>query len=292
MTEPQHVPATDQLRTVAQHRVTVDGDHIHYLEAGEEGPPLVLLHGGAIDAAHISWAPQLDTLGDEAHVFAPNLLGYGPNPLPDGPLTIQDHAEAVAGFLAELDLEDVVLAGISMGGGAAIGVGLDHPERVRRIVALDAMGLGSDLSTGKLTWALANLQFMNRLSVELMRRSRGYVEFGLEALVAEEYDVPAELVDLVQEEARRPGAGAAFRALRDGEVSWNGYRTDYSDRLSNLSLPVDLVHGAEDEVIPLSWSERAVDRLPDGDLTVLDETGHMATWERTTRVDEIVSEAL
>lgn len=292
MSEPQHVPATDQLRTLEQQRVTVDGDHIHYLEAGDDGPPLVLVHGGAIDAAHISWAPQLDTLADDAHVYAPNLPGYGPNPQPDGPLTIQDHAEAVAGFLAELDLDDVVLAGISMGGGASIGVGLDHPERVRRIVALDAMGLGSALSTGKLTWVVSKLQFMNRLSVALMRRSRGYVEFGLEALVADEYDVPAELVDLVQEEASRSGAGAGFRALRAGEVTWNGYRTDYTDRLSDLSLPVDLVHGAEDEVIPRSWSERAVDRLPDGDLTVLEETGHMATWERTARVDEIVSSAL
>jgi pimeloyl-ACP methyl ester carboxylesterase len=292
MTTDAHLPRTDTLREVTRDRVTVDGDPIHYLEAGEEGPALVLVHGGAIDAAHISWAPQFDTLAEEAHVFAPNLPGYGPNPLPEGPLTIPDHAEAIAGFLDALDLDDVVLAGISMGGGAAIGVGLDHPERVRHIVALDAMALGSGLSSGKLTWLLAKLRFLNRLSVELMRRSRGYVEFGLEALVADEYDVPSALVDIVHAEAQRRGAGAAFRAFRAGEVTWTGYRTDYSDRLSDLSIPVDLIHGAEDDVIPADWSERAVDRLPGGDLTVLEATGHMATWERTARVNEIVSAAL
>ena len=287
MASDEPVP-TDPLRSVIQDRVTVDGDPIHYLQAGETGPPLVLLHGGIIDAAHISWAPQLDTLADEATVYAPHFPGYGPNPMPDYPLTIGSHVRAIAGFLDELDLEDAVLAGISMGAGVAIGLGLDHPERLRRIVALDAMALGSDLAGGKLTWLLAKLRVTNRLSVALMRRSRGYVEFGLDALVSDTYDVPTELVDLVLEEAQRPGAGAAFREFRANEVGWRGYRTDFSERLGELDVPTTLVHGADDGVFPARWSERAAAAIPESDLHVLEDCGHMPTWERRTEVDALL----
>lgn len=290
--EDDHAADVYSLRQLSQHQVTVDGDPIHYLRAGDSGPPLVLLHGGIIDAAHISWAPQLDTLADDASVYAPHFPGYGPNPMPDDALTIGRHVETIAGFLDALDLEDVVVAGISMGGGVAVGLGLEHPERLDHLVALDAMALGSELSGGKLTWLLAKLQVTNRLSVALMRRSRAYVRLGLEALVHEEYDVPPELVDLVQAEAGRPGAGAAFRNFRANEVGWSGYRTDYTDRLPELTVPTTLVHGRDDEVLPAEWSERAASRIPAAELHLLEDCGHLPTWEHTATVDEIVADSL
>lgn len=292
MATDEHVPDADQLREVTQDRVTVDGDPIHYLQAGEDGPPLVLLHGGIIDAAHISWAPQLDTLADEARVYAPNLPGYGPNPMPDDGLSIPRHVRTVAGFLEWMALEDVVVAGISMGGGVAIGLGLEHPERLRHVVALDAMALGSELSGGKLTWLLSKVQVINRLSVALMRRYRSYVRIGLETLVHEDFIVPSELIDLVQREAERPGAGAAFRSLRANEVTWGGYRTDYSDRFGELDVPARLIHGADDEVFPAAWSRRAADAIPEVDVHVLEDCGHLPTWERRETVDDLVAGVL
>jgi pimeloyl-ACP methyl ester carboxylesterase len=290
--EDEHTPEVYPLRDVAQHRVAIDGTPIHYLRAGDAGPAVVLLHGGIIDAAHVSWAPQLDTLADNARIYAPNLPGYGPNRLPGDDLTIPHHVETMAGFLDALDLEDAVVAGISMGGGVALGLGLDHPDRLDHVVALDAMGLGSELSGGKLTWLLAKLRVTNRFSVALMRRSRAYVRLGLEALVYENDDIPPTLVDLVQAEAGRPGAGSAFRNFRANEVTWQGYRTDYTDRLSAFPVPTTLVHGREDEVFPVAWAERAARDIPAADLHVLEDCGHLPTWERTDRVAEIITAVL
>ncbi len=243
--------ATNTLEAASEETVTVQGDDLHYLVAGDSGPPLVLLHGGIIDAAHISWGPLIEPLAANATVYAPHLPGYGPNAMPDEPLTVDRHVRTVATFLAEVDLTDVVVAGLSMGGGIAVGLALDHTDRLAHVVALDALCLGSELSNGTLTWMLSRMQVLNRVSVGLMRRSRGYVRFGLEQLVAEECDVPERLVDLVSDEVQRPNAGAAFRSFRATEVTRNGYRTDYTDRLGDLTVPVRLVHGADDDVLPV-----------------------------------------
>lgn len=282
-------PAGD-LDVAREETVTVGGDEIHYLVAGDDGPPLVVLHGGIIDAAHVSWGPLIDPLASQATVYAPNFPGYGPNPMPDEPLTIDRHVATVAGFLDELDLSGVVVAGLSMGGGVAVGLALEYPDRLEHVVALDALCLGSELSNGLLTWLLSRVQVLNRASVGLMRRSRGYVRFGLAQLVSEEREVPERLVDLVQAEARRPEAGAAFRSFRASEVTRQGYRTDYTDRLGELGVPTRLIHGADDDVLPVEWSERAAGLVPDADLHVLEDCGHLPTWERTERVRELVED--
>lgn len=194
----------------------------HSLRAGDGGPTLVVLHGGIIDAAHVSWGPLIESLAERSTVYAPNLPGYGPSPVPDDPLTLGRHVRTAAGFLEALDLDCAVVAGISTGGGVAVGLGLDHPDRIEGLVALDALGRGSDLPSGALTWLLAKLQVTNTVSVELMRRSRAYVRFGLEQLYADANEVPEALVDLVYREAHRPDAGAAFRSFRAAEVTRRG----------------------------------------------------------------------
>lgn len=272
--------------------VTVHGDRIHYLAAGEAGPPLVLLHGGIIDAAHITWRPLLEPLAAEATVYAPNFPGYGPNAMPEEGLSVDRHVRSTAGFLEELDLEHAVVAGISMGGGVAVGLGLDHPDRIDRLVVLDALGLGHELSSGKLTWLLAKIQVTNNISIKLMRRSPGLVRSGLEELVAAPDTIPQELVDLVHAEVQRPDAGGAFRSFRSNEVTWHGYRTDYTDRLTDLDVPVRLIHGEDDGVVPLEWSRRADQLVPDSTLDVLANCGHLPTWERTEAVQRVVEDAL
>lgn len=86
---------------VASESIAVDGTRIRYLEAGD-GAPVVLLHGGIIDAAHVSWPPVIDRLVADRHVLGPELLGYGDSDLPDGPYSIQRHAEVITTVLETL----------------------------------------------------------------------------------------------------------------------------------------------------------------------------------------------
>lgn len=271
--------------------VTVDGTRLQYLTGGTGQTPLVLLHGGIIDAAHISWGELLGPLAERTRVYALNLPGYGGSELPDGPLSIPHHVETVASVIDALGIRDPVVAGTSMGGGTALGLALDYPDRVSEVVALEAFGLGSDLPSGLLTWVLAKIQVTNHLSVALMRRSRRFVELSLGSLAADPDSISAATVDRVMDELQRPDAGAAFRKFRATEVTRDGYRTDYSDRVSQLTVPVRYIHGTEDDLLPPRWSERAAERTPDGDCYMLD-CGHLAPLERPDDVYDHITDVL
>lgn len=277
---------------ITDEAVAVDGNRLQYLTGGTGTTPLVLLHGGIIDAAYISWGELLGPLADRTRVYGLNLLGYGGSDLPDGPLSMARHVETVAAFVDELGLEDPVVAGTSMGGGAALGLALDYPDRVDRVVALEAFALGSDLPSGLLTWLLAKIKVTNHVSVALMRRSRGFVERSLGSLAYDPDSISDATVDRVMHEVKRPGAGTAFRKFRAAEVTRDGYRTDYTDRLPELTVPVHYVHGTDDDLLPPRWSERAAERTPDSDLSMLDECGHLAPLEQPDRVHEILTDRL
>jgi len=186
--------------------VTAEGNHIHYREAGS-GPPVVLLHGGIIDAAHVSWPPVIDRLTPEYRVVAPDLLGYGESEVPPGPYSIQRHAAVVAGVLDELDLGPVTLVGVSVGGGVAMQVALDRPDLVARLVPIDSYGLGRELPNGLLSYALARVQLGNEIAVAAFRRSRRLTRASLGGIVHDLDSLPAAAVDAVYREVQRPTAG-------------------------------------------------------------------------------------
>ncbi|MBX0304533.1 alpha/beta fold hydrolase [Haloarcula salinisoli] len=267
--------------------VTIDGPRIHYREAGD-GPPVVLLHGGIIDAATVSWPPVIDRLAPDYRVLAPDLLGYGESDLPPGPYSIPRHAGVVADVLEALDLGPVTLVGLSMGGGVAIQVALDRPDLVDRLVPIDPFGLGRELPNGLLSYALARVQLFNKLAIAAFRRSRRLTRASLGGIVHDLDSLPPAAVEAVYREVQRPTAGAAFRRFRDAEVTRDGYRTTFTDRFSELSMPTQFIHGAHDEVFPVAWARRTADRVPGGELTVLDDCAHWAPRENPDAVAQLI----
>jgi len=269
----------------------VDGSRIHYREAGE-GSPVVLLHGGIIDAAAVSWPPVIDRLAPEHHVVAPDLLGYGESDLPPGPYSIPRHAGVVADVLDALDIGPVTLVGLSMGGGVAIQVALDRPDLVARLAPIDPYGLDCALPNGRLSYALAQVQLLNKLAVAAFRRSRRLTRASLGGLVHDLDSLAPAAVDAVYREVQRPTAGAAFRRFRDGEVTRDGYRTTFTDRFAELSVPTYFLHGAHDGLFPVAWARRAAERVPDAELTVLDDCAHWAPRENPDAVATYVRDAI
>ncbi|WP_436908024.1 alpha/beta fold hydrolase [Halosimplex marinum] len=267
----------------------VDGHRIHFLAAGDPAdPPLVLLHGGIIDAASVSWGAVVEPLAREYRVVAPDLLGYGRSAKPDVTYSLDTHVDVVAEFVATVGLDGPAVAGISMGGGAALGLALRAPERVDRLVLLDSYGLGQELANGALTRLLAKQGLTNKLAVALMRRSRGFTKASLGNIVHDTDALSADAVDAVWAEVKRPGVGKAYRSFRTAEVSPDGYRTDFSDRLDGLDTPTLLLHGEHDEVFPHRWSERAAARIPDSEFHLLDDCAHWAPRERPDTVVDLI----
>ncbi len=195
--------------------VTVDGHRISYVAAGDPGdPPVVLLHGGIIDAGPLSWGAVLEPLADAGYrAVAPDLLGYGDSATPDGPYTIDRHRAVVEGFVEAVGAERPALVGLSLGGAVALAVHLDGETPIDRLGLVSSYGLGTELPNGRLSYLLARVQILNRIAIALFRRSRRLTRASLGGIVHDLDVLAPEAVDLVHEYARQPNAGVAFRSF-------------------------------------------------------------------------------
>lgn len=268
---------------------TVDGCRIAYRRAGTEGPPVVLLHGGGVDDAMLSWRHTIDRLADEYRVYAPDWPEYGDS---EGGVehSIESYAEFLGGFLDAVGLESATLVGLSMGGGAALSVALETPERVDRLVLVNSHGLGARLPVGSFWKAAAHIPGANAMGWAAMGLSDDLARIGLTPLVSSETTLDPEFVREFRSRAGNSGAGTAFEAFQRNEINGNGYaKTDFSDRLESLSVPTLLVHGADDPVVPAAWSEDAAESIPDADVAILEDCGHWTPRECPDRFADVLT---
>ena len=191
-----------------------------------------------------------------------------------------------------LGLERASLAGISMGGGAALGFALHSPQRVEELVLVDSYGLGSQVPWRRLGYLLVRAPLLNELTYALLRRSRTMIRWSLYGLVYSRRTVSEEMVEETDRLLDDPQAGRAWRSFQKNEVGWGGLRTDFSDRLSGLEMPTLLIHGAHDRAVPIAWARRAQERIPDCELRVFSECGHLPPREQPEEFTGVVKRFL
>jgi pimeloyl-ACP methyl ester carboxylesterase len=270
---------------VRDRRVTADGIGLHYLRGDppetDGGPPVVLLHGGVVDAARLSWGGVIEPLATALGrpVIAPDLAGYGDSDRPVAAYSTAFHVRTMRAFCDALGLARLDCCGLSLGGGVGLGLALSD-DRIERLVAVDSFGLGTELPNGLLTWLLAQIPVLNRLSLALLACSRRLTRASLGNIVADPDDVPDAVVDELFALLQREDPGHAFRQWRAAEVTRHGYATSYVDLLPELQQPSLFLHGAEDELFPVAWAERAAERAPEGECSVLPDCGHWPPRER------------
>lgn len=242
--------------------------------AGADAPPVVLVHGGGLDSAALPWrevSPALAGTG-EFVVYAPNLPGYSRSGRPEETPTAAYYARVVGEFLAELDLTDTRLAGVSLGGTAVVGATLAAPERVARLAPIYAYGLGSTVPGGPLAAAFVRVPWLAGYSWRAIRGSRALTALAVRGIVAPGNATPA-LIDEVSA-ALATTDGREWRRLQRAEVTAAGLRTCYLDRLSTLRAPTLYVHGERDPLVPSAWSVRAAAMTSEATPEVLANCGH------------------
>lgn len=259
---------------------------IHYLDAGE-GPELILLHGGGLDSARLSWGHLIPELSEHYRVLAPNWPGYGGSAWSERWYTTQDLIGCLESLLDYWSVPTACLAGISMGGGVAVGLALSKPNRVNQIVLVGSYGLQQYVPMHKLGYFTIHLPGMISISWKLLRWSRLLTRLALKAIMKNSSNISEDLVDECYAAVQEPSAGKAFLSWQRSEVLWNGLRTYYADQLSGLHCPVLLLHGANDPLVPLAAIRRAANRIPRGTLSVFEETGH---WPQREKPDAFIRE--
>ncbi|HSG09389.1 MAG TPA: alpha/beta hydrolase [Longimicrobiales bacterium] len=236
----------------------------------------VLLHGyGGSSFSWRTWAPALARVG---HVVLVDMKGFGSAPKPDdGRYSPRDHAELIHRLIVERDLRRVTLVGHSLGGGVALltALGLldDGSGRLNRMVIVAGAAYRQRLPP------FVTLARYRRLGTALMRclGARRMVRFVLRTIV---YRPKAVTRDQVEGYAKPLSTREARAALIATALQIRPFDLEATTRrYPEIDVPALLLWGRHDRVVPLSVGESLVRALPQGQLVVLEECGHLPAEE-------------
>lgn len=277
--------------------ITVDGLNIRFLTAGEaltreDGAPVVLLHGAGVDSAELSWGLTIEALAHNRRVIAPDLPGYGQSDKPDVHYTIEFYLDFLEHFLNALGLRRVCLVGLSMGGAIALGFTLRHPEQVEKLVPVDPYGIMDRMAWHRTSYLYVASPF-NELSYWFFKRSKPMLRWSLASgLISDPARITPELLEAVLRAAQDPSAGKAFASFQRSEMTWNGLRTNYMDRLYEITAPTLFINGEADSAVPVEYARRAHELVKDSRLYVMPGCKHWPQRDKTAEFNQAVREFL
>lgn len=261
------VKADDGVRVIDLH-----GHPVSYRQVGQ-GPPLLLLHG--ITSSSEAWGDVLPGLAERHTVIAPDLLGHGASAKPRGDYSLGAFASMMRDLLIALGHQRATVVGHSLGGGVAMQFSYQFPERVERLVLVSSGGLGREVHailraaalpgadwvlpavarTGALGAGAATGRFLRRIGLPVSPEAQGIAD-GLATL---------EDADTCR----------AFLHTARSIIDVHGQRVDASDKLYLAAdLPVLIVWGARDSLIPVAHGRSAQALLPHARLEVFERAGH------------------
>ncbi|MBM9594080.1 alpha/beta fold hydrolase [Roseitranquillus sediminis] len=249
----------------------IDGLRVSWLELGpRDGTPMVVLHGGGLDRAGVSWGPALPALARRHRIFAPDLPGHGESDLFSGSYRVPDVGRWLVALLDTLELECAILAGLSLGGAVALWTALATPGRISAVIPVASYGLAPVAPLHPLAFLGTRLP-VNRLAYPLIARSDFAAREALATIVHDRASITPDLLRDVRQLAAAARPHAYDRFLRD-EIGPNGLGTCLIPRLPGLGPPALFIHGRHDRPVPIA-AARAAARAAGARLVELD-TGH------------------
>ncbi|HEV7872213.1 MAG TPA: alpha/beta fold hydrolase [Modestobacter sp.] len=266
--------------------VLLHGHRLSYRIGGTSGPVLLLLHG--LLGSGASFGPALDELARTHRVLAPDLLGHGASEKPSGDYSLGSLATLVRDLLVVLGVDSATVVGHSLGGGVAMQLAYQFPTTAERLVLVDSGGLGRTVSPALRAVALPGAEWVlpavfnpyaARAAARLLRPFQRITPPALAQVVA-------GLATLADAEAR-----AAFVQTARSVIDVRGQRVSATDRLYlAAAMPLLLVWGGRDPVIPVAHAHTLHEQLPGSRLVVFEGAGHFPQVEEPGRFAGVVAE--
>jgi pimeloyl-ACP methyl ester carboxylesterase len=256
--------AQQPAQSAAGKEAIVYGMKIHYVEAGS-GPVVVLLHG--LGGSSQNWAFNTDVLAQKFRVIVPDQLGFGRSDKPFANYRVATYVDFLDGFLKELKIERAALVGNSMGGWIAAAYTLAHPEKVERLVLVDAAGFAPPADFDK-----NFLVGLNPSTREGMRRLATLVFSNKQLFTSD------AAIDLLLKQRLTAGDGYTIQSLNESIAR----REDMLDnRLSAIKQPTLIIWGRDDGLTPLKdYGERFKREIKGSELLVFEQCGHVPQVEK------------
>ncbi|MEN9483906.1 MAG: hypothetical protein RJB37_1786 [Pseudomonadota bacterium] len=257
--------------------------NVHDLGTAAEGqPPVLLIHGsGPGVSAWANWRLVMPVLAQQRRVIAPDMVGFGYTDRPAGTAYIMDTwVQQALDLLDALDVPQVDLIGNSFGGALSLALAIRAPQRVRRLVLMGSVGVPFEITPGlDAVWGYEPSFETMRGLLDIFAYSR--------ALVTD------ELAELRYQASIRPGFQESFSAMFPApRQRWVDAMASPEAAIRSLPHETLVIHGREDQVIPLSNSLTLADWIPNSQLHVFGHCGHWTQIEHSARFAQLIANFL
>jgi 2-hydroxy-6-oxo-octa-2,4-dienoate hydrolase len=262
--------------------VDAEGVRTNVLTAGD-GPPVVLVHGsGPGVTAYANWRLTVPALAERMRVIAPDMIGFGFTERPATPMVCDTDrwVDHLVSLLDALDIPAASVVGNSFGGAIALRLAARLPERVDRLVLMGSVGVPFEITPGlDAVWGYQPSPESMRALLDIFAHSRELVT--------------DELAQVRYAASVQPGFQESFSALFPApRQRWVDEMTTADDVIAAISHETLVVHGREDQVIPMANSLRLLQLLPSAQLHVFGRCGHWTQIEWASEFNRLVGDFL
>ena len=268
--------------------ITLHGHDVSYLLTGE-GPLVLLIHG--ITSRNEIWQPAARRLSERFTVLAPDLLGHGQSAKPRGDSSLGSYASGLRDLVLALGYESATVVGHSLGGGVAMQLAYQFPERCERLVLVSSGGLGRDVHWLLRAASLPGSEIVLPVIAGPYVRDAGAAvgrflgRLGLHAN-ADVGELARGYGSLADPEAR-----AAFIHTLRAVIEPSGQRVSARDRLYLAEeVPSLVIWGERDPIIPARHGERAAGEMPGSRFELFPGAGHFPMLHDPERFAEVLED--
>jgi len=249
--------------------LNVAGMNIHYRDEGPKSDkaPIVLIHGTS--ASLHTWDGWVEELKAQRRVIRFDLPAFGlTGPDPQNNYTIEHYAEVVIAVLDKLKVDNSLLAGNSLGGYIAWATAVFYPDRVSKLILVDASGYPYDPESVPLAFKLSQNPIASRLLKNVLPKS--LVEKSIKNVYGNPDLVTEELVNRYYELSLREGNRSALKARFEQTLPGA-----LIEKIHTINVPTLLIWGRKDRLIPLKFGKQFEQEIVNSELIVFDDLGHV-----------------
>lgn len=243
----------------------VNGINLYYELSGPEGAPVLVLSNGVMMST-ASWAYQKAALDKQLRVLLYDCRGMWQSDHPDGPYSMQLHADDLAGLLEALSIYDAHIAGISYGAEISMVFALSYPEKTRSLIVIDGVSEIHPLLRGQTyPWLMA----AESNDAELLLRTSYHMNFGDDWIKANQAFIESSVERFAQLDMK--ALTWLMRAF---------YELDITDQLSKITTPTLVIAGEEDLIKGQEYAKIIADQISGSELVLIPGSGHAVCLEK------------
>lgn len=266
--------------------IEIDGMQVHFRDQGlaTDSLPIVLIHGTG--ASLHTWESWVNELKNKHRIITLDLPAYGlTGPNKTGDYSQDFYVNFIENFLLKLNIKRCVLGGNSLGGSITWAFALEHPERVGKMILVDAGGYPMVSKSVPIAFQIARMPIVGDLFKYILPYA--VIEKSLQNVYVHDDRITPELIERYYDLASRTGNRKAFLDRMRSSIKNDNYL-----KIKTLTMPTLIIWGKEDGLIPLDVAEKFHKDLPNDTMIVFKDLGHTPMEEDPMKTVKAVKDFL